>query len=456
MAVVVVLLAVGWLLYRAQLPRVTGFSPGDGAQDLPVGTVIEIDFSKPMQAETVEERLRLEPRMEGDFIWQDNSLRFVPAEDWEEGTQVRVTLAEGARTTQGWAMPLSTSWSFTIGRTLLVYLWPADGSADLYALDPVSGETRRWTTAGGVQDFSIDFGNELVYFSARDQQEGGDLWVVDRRSGDVRQVLDCGEDYCANVQVSPDGNRLAFEIMTPAGDASVWLMSLTANHVSMLSQTGHEAHGPQWAPDGLLAYYDAREQAYLLLDLETGDTDRLENQTGEPGSWSPTGLRFVVREIFPVTTEILRGPTGEVSNQPVDEEELEPVIVAASNLVSYNTNTGMLTNLSRSTELEDANPSFSPDGRWLAFARSSLDEQNWTPGRQLWLMRSDGSEAQALTADKDYNYSAFTWHLEEPWLVAVRSNTTLMTEPPELWLINVSSGEMIRLVIGGFSPLWIP
>jgi Tol biopolymer transport system component len=71
-------------------------------------------------------------------------------------------------------------------------------------------------------------------------------------------------------------------------------------------------------------------------------------------------------------------------------------------------------------------------------------------------MRADGSEKEMLTDDPDYKYSAFAWSPDGSQIAVVRSNTTLLTDPPEVWLVDVDTGEAIQLVIGGFAPQWIP
>jgi hypothetical protein len=205
-----------------------------------------------------------------------------------------------------------------------------------------------------------------------------------------------------------------------------------------------------------LSYYDITEQAYLILDLDKDERIVLGNQTGELGTWSPTGLRFVVQELYPLTTDIPRGPTGEVSNDPVDEGELPPVVVAGGSILSFNTNTEVTTDLSQTGDVEDANPVFSFDGHWLAFGRRMLDEENPALGRQVWIMRSDGSQQRALTDTPNFKYTAFSWHPKEDLLAAVRIDNTILTDPPELWLLDVRSGEAFRLVIGGYAPQWIP
>ena len=112
--------------------------------------------------------------------------------------------------------------------------------------------------------------------------------------------------------------------------------------------------------------------------------------------------------------------------------------------------------LTKASQIEDSMPAYSPDGAWIAFARRYLDSTRWTPGRQLWLMRPDGSDAHPLTQAGDYNHFDFVWSLDSKQIAFVRFNQTVLTEPAELWLINADGSQPIKLVEGGFAPQWIP
>jgi Tol biopolymer transport system component len=126
----------------------------------------------------------------------------------------------------------------------------------------------------------------------------------------------------------------------------------------------------------------------------------------------------------------------------------------------YQLGSGQVRTLTDTPLVEDFSPAFSPNGVTLAFTRRFLDDERWTPGRQIWLMTmpaagSDPSQIKPLTISPDYLYTALAWHPEGTKLAAVRFNVTLLTEPPEIWLLDLGGGA-VRLVIGGFSPQWIP
>jgi Tol biopolymer transport system component len=106
--------------------------------------------------------------------------------------------------------------------------------------------------------------------------------------------------------------------------------------------------------------------------------------------------------------------------------------------------------------VEDASPVLSPDGIRIAFSRKFLEEDLWTPGRQVWVMKTDGSEASVVTNSPDYIHSSIAWNPEGTSLVFVRINQSDFGAGPEVWIYDFNTERMELLSSGGFMPQWIP
>jgi TolB protein len=106
--------------------------------------------------------------------------------------------------------------------------------------------------------------------------------------------------------------------------------------------------------------------------------------------------------------------------------------------------------------VEDASPVYSPFGDRIAFGRKALEQDKWTPGRQLWVMRADGSDARALTNDPLYNHSAFVWSPDGTLIVYVRFDVTDPASTPEIWMMSADGVSSQKLVAGGYLPQWLP
>jgi hypothetical protein len=71
-------------------------------------------------------------------------------------------------------------------------------------------------------------------------------------------------------------------------------------------------------------------------------------------------------------------------------------------------------------------------------------------------MDLEDGQSFPLTDEDDYQHTSFAWHPDGDQLAYVRYNQATLTELPEIWLIDTTSGEALRLIINGFSPGWIP
>ena len=266
-------------------------------------------------------------------------------------------------------------------------------------------------------------------------------------------LLGCLQANCRAPVISPAGDRVAYERTEVQGYPRVWMMSLNRAEeqgddaenvqpasVVLAGDPLHQTLLPSWSPDGLLTFYDTQAAAFVLLDPRTGEQALFPNQTGEKGAWNPSGREFVAPEIFFLDS----GSLGDLQSY------------ANSHLIQFDRFTRNTQDLTPEEGMEDSSPAFSPDGTYLAFARKYLDQQRWTPGRQLWVMLPGIGQAQPVTDEPNYNHFEFAWSPDSNQLAYVRFNQTTLTMPPEIWVLALLNAESELLVEGGYSPQWIP
>lgn len=453
-------LAAAGLGYLWATPRLIEISPPPDATGISAGTSLRLTFSQPMRVDSVRSHLSINPYPRGQFSQEGNSFVFTPDEPWPNGAEVTVRLAAGVRAA-GW-LPFTTrreqSWSFLVENPLLAYLYPSDGPANVYTIDPESGEVTLLTEeTEEVLDFDVNATGTEIYYSVRRGEGNSAILRLERSSGESHPVLNCEQALCRAPQISLDGRYLAYERVElgqnqATGQVQVWLLPLSqesdpggdeqASQPIPAGDPEQRTQSPLWSTDGWLSFYNYAREAFIFTIPGEGEKAEIASLTGLPGSWDPHGKFFV----FP-----------EMSTIPIDPAltvDLAPL--PFSHLMRYDLSDGTLEDLSLMDYLEDAFPAYSPDGKRLAFARKYLNQERWTPGRQLWVMAADGSNTRQLTDDPQYNHYDFAWSPSGEAIAYTRFNQTLMTEPPQVWLINADGSQPQQLVSGGYAPQWIP
>ena len=410
-------------------PQVTDVFPEQGAFAIPAQAPLTIRFDRPVNAAAVEDALRSIPQRPGTFSWEENTLTFKPLTPWPRGETITVTLTTDARTSAGLRLADAYTWSFRTAPTLLAYLWPASGNdpvpADLYVLDPETGEVARLTESEyGVLDFSHSPDGLSLLLSLSNAFGGADVARFDLLSRTTSILYACGRNLCANPQFDPTGRWLAFENITTN---QVWIAE--GDQEPVLVSTGRF---PSWSPAGLLLY-DTEDEAYVVFNPESGERKTHPNITGEPAAWAPDGTFFLASTFTEIGEEAF-----------------------ASHILQYFTNISEPVNLTLDRLADDYAPAVYADGTLVIFARRSIAPQSWTPGRQIWVMRTDGREARQLTNIGVYNHTAFSWHPDNTRIAYVRSNQADLNEAPEIWLIGIDGSPPFRIVINGFAPAWLP
>jgi TolB protein len=437
------------------LPRITGLAPADQALEVSTRAAVRITFNRDMNHASVEAALTLTPAAPGAVTWAGRTFVFTPAAPWAENTRVTVSLS-GGRSAQGFPLLGVREWSFTVGGRRLAYL--SGAVPNLWILATAEGAQPRQVTAEphAVYDFDLAPDGAWAVYSALRADGGADLRQINLDGSSAAEVLACADAACLSPAVSPDGAWVAYERRAvtagPAGEATfgaprVHLLSRRDYSDTPLGPNDSQTRTPRWGPDGRLSYLDETRQVLAVHDPASGAETFIPDTSGESGTWSPDGQFIVFPEIF-FPPEPTPAPDAITPTEHTDN--------FYSHLLRVTIATNAAQDLSGAGITEDSSPAYSPSGAWLAFARRGLGAGDWTPGRQLWLMRADGSQARPLSTEPLFNHSAFQWSADEAQLVYMRFNAAEPGTPAEIWLMNADGTGARRLAVGGYLPQWVP
>lgn len=233
----------------------------------------------------------------------------------------------------------------------------------------------------------------------------------------VRQVRpdDLAEiEVISDVQVSPDGRRIAYTLTRMDLDADtyrsmIWVVPADGGEPVQFTQGPGRDDAPRWSPDGaclaFLSDRDGRADQLCVMPSGGGEARRLTSldEGAGPAVWSPDGTRLLFaarasREAPPADPEA-RGKWGQrprvVTRAQYKADGQGYTFDAASQLFVVSVEDGALTQLTRG-DAESRAAAWSPDGTRIAFSRARTGVADYSLF-DLWVMDAAGGSLRRLT-----------------------------------------------------------
>ena len=294
--------------------------------------------------------------------------------------------------------------------------WAAIGAGALVALALLAAACG----GGGGPAASRGPGGRIAFVSFRDGQQ--EIYLLDLDAGveAVNLTDEPGPDI--DPDWSPDGKRIAFASQR-LGNLYLFVMNSDGSEVRQLTEGPGGDLGPRWSPDGKRIAF-SRAGSLHVIDAD-GDNEKLvmaaePKESAAPckggafvGGWAPDGGRItyyaasVARQegqicvVDPDGGEpaVLVDDPGVLSAEPSwspDGRSIAFRSIRDGNHDVYvvDVESGEQKRLTSDPGL-DIEPDWSPDGAWIAFA--SL--RSGAPNFDIYIMRADGSDLRRLTTD---------------------------------------------------------
>ncbi len=228
--------------------------------------------------------------------------------------------------------------------------------------------------------------------------------------------------------VSPDGQTIVY-VVQAGGSSDIYALRTGSRRPTLLTPNSPEPDlAPAFSPDGgRIAFASGRDGGGIFLMSPTGESVRRLSDVGHDPAWSPDGRELVVANAsFAYPTDRATRDAG-LTIIDVESGAKRPL----------------------ATSLDAMQPSWSPDGRRIAF----WGLRGGSGQRDIWTIAADGSDAdaggRAVTDDAALDWSP-VWSPDGQYLYFASNRGGTMN----LWRVPIeqSSGE----VLGEPQPMTTP
>jgi serine/threonine protein kinase len=281
---------------------------------------------------------------------------------------------------------------------------------------------------------------------------------------------------------APISGRIVFSRKSPPNDddsTEIWTLDIGTGALSQLTSNSAVDQHPDWSPDGTrIVFTTNREDNF---DIWTMNADGSNQQplivTGawdDFPSWSPDGSRIAListgqhdgvwnAEVFVWDGGNMAQVTSNTNHDQSPTWSTDGRLACESNRTTgdgnswdiYMFNADGSGNVTPLTEMSvnNGNPSWSPDGDWIAFVRTEQASGGGQVGPgNIWIARPNLSEFRQLTSGG--MDGGPTWSPDGRYIAFARVRDTNNdgiidgSDGSDLWVIPLNGGELVRLTTG--------
>lgn len=318
----------------------------------------------------------------------------------------------------------------------LIYTSERDGVSDIYQLELATGVEQQITDSP-AHEFSPTVspdGRQIIF------QEEGKLILLNREDNTTQALTD-GTTFVNFPAWSPDGRHVAF-----VEGSHIMMMDMQSGEITRIVGSGFGIIAPRWSPDGAYLVYSRGDYALsevFAVRIADGANYQLTHRNDGYDllpDWSSQYLATI-----PFDTDI---PRIIYSSQDRYDQRTNIYMTDARGATPV-----LLTNF-----ISALMPTLAPDGERMAFVAFAGISPSGNQINDIYIAYLDGEVLQNLTQFEE-GQAAFPSWSPDGRFIAFSGACCETTENAEIFVIEVETGDIINLTndpaFDGY-PAWSP
>ena len=231
--------------------------------------------------------------------------------------------------------------------------------------------------------FSYDK-SKIIFTSNRDgEQNDYDIYSINSDGTNIQKITNNPNRNEGYASLSPNGQKLLYSSTDVNGKIQIFISDANGTNEQAVTNFSHPTRSinttwPNWSKDGskivFLSNIDTTKMNIYTINVNGSNLQNITNSSTTNhwgGVLSPNGQKIAFYQSVGGTVQIFT-------------------------INADGTNKTQLTNFTGSFTIISGDPSWSPDGNYIAFV-SNKDKNNDQEGYDVYIMKADGSNVQRLT-----------------------------------------------------------
>lgn len=316
-------------------------------------------------------------------------------------------------------------------------------------------EERQLTSSGynGVPAWSPD-GSHIAYVQGAQVISligtGGNIWVMNGDGTGKHALTTDGLDN-RYPSWSPDGHSLVFASYR-SGNYEIWGMERDGSHLVQLTSHKKSSLQPVWSPDGKKIAFASSRSGGTAIWVMNPDGTGLKQLTpegtgGYQASWNPRSTQVVFSSagLTPLTPW-QRFWSRWSAGDPLLYCFQDPKVEIPKHLWLLDLQSQEIRQLTQGDSI-NATPAWSPDGRFLVFARRANEGRSKAvvEPRNLWVFHLASGTMQRLTTDPfDQVYPSWSPDGRQIAFISSKPSQSAIQDTANIWVITLQREEPLQ------------